>query len=81
MTPERVREALGGLASLADRVAREVVHKLRMPETHLDFRGMNVHVHFFGGQIEKKEHSGKDRGRQHIAIRFVNRVQDQPVSH
>ena len=57
------------------------MHKLRMPETHFDFCRMNVHVHFFGGQIEKKQDRGKDRRREHIAVRLVNRMQDQPVTH
>ena len=52
-----------------------------MPEAHLDLRGMNVHVHFLGGQIEKEQDRGKHRGRQNVAVGFVNRVQDQAVAH
>ena len=66
---------------LADRIAREVVHELRMPEAHLDFRRVNVHVHFLGGQIEKQQHRRKNRGRQHVAVGLVNRVEDQAVAH
>jgi len=45
------------------------MHKLRMPEAHLDLCGMHVHVHFFGGQIEKEQHRWEDRRRQHVAVR------------
>ena len=46
---------------LPDRIAREVVHKLRMPEAHLDLRRVHVHVHFLVRQIEKQQHRRETR--------------------
>ena len=61
---------------LPDRIAREIMHELRVPETYLDFCGMYVDVHFFGGQIDKQQHGRENRRWQDVAIRLVNRVQN-----
>jgi len=66
---------------LTNRVAREIVDKLRTPEAHFDFCGMHVDVHFVVRHFQKKERRGENRGRQNIAIGFVNGVEDQPVAH
>ena len=52
-----------------------------MPEAHLDLSRMNIDVHFFRRHIEKQKHRGKNRRWQHVAVGFVNRVQDQTVAH
>ena len=64
-----------------NRVAREVVNELRMPEAHLDFRRVHVHVHFLVRQIEKKQRHGKHARRHDVAIRLANRVEQQAVAH
>ena len=57
------------------------MHELRMPEAHLDFRGVDVHVHFFGGQIEEQQYRRENGGWQDISVRFMNCVQNQAVAH
>ena len=37
----------------ANRVAREVVHKLRVPKAHLDLRRVDIHIHFLIGHLEE----------------------------
>ena len=66
---------------LSQRIAREIVNELRMPETHFDFRGMNVHVHFLVRQIEEKQHARENARRHDVAIRLADGVQQQPVAH
>ena len=66
---------------LANRIPREIVHELRMPETHFDLRRMHVHVHFLARQFDKQQRHRKHVGRQNISIRLVNGVQQQPVPH
>jgi len=38
---------------MAQCVAREIVDELGMAETHLNFCGVHVHVHFLVRQIQK----------------------------
>ncbi len=41
-------------ARLPQRIASEIVHELRMPESHLDLGRMDVDVHLFVGQIHEE---------------------------
>src|SRR5579862_96947 len=66
---------------MPQRVAREIVNELRMPEAHFYFCGVNVHVYFLIRQIEKQQHHRKHAGRNDIAIGLANRVKQKPVAH
>ena len=66
---------------MAQRVAREVVDKLRMPEPHFDLSRVHVDVDFLVRQFEEQQHNGENSRRRHVAIRLVNRMQQQPVAH
>ena len=66
---------------LPDRVAHEVVYEAGVAKAHFDLRGVDVHVHFGGGQFKKDERHRKDASGKDIAIRLRDGVQHQPVAH
>ncbi len=57
------------------------MHKLRVAETHFDFRRMHVDVNFVIWHFEEKQCSGKGRRRKNIAISFVDRVENHAIAH
>src|ERR1700722_14520588 len=52
-----------------------------MAETHFDFRGMNVHVHFFIRQFQEKENTRENSRRHDVAISLVDRMQQQTIAY
>ena len=65
---------------LADGIAREIMHELRPTEAHLNLRGMHIHVHFVVRHVQKQQRRGKNSSGQNVAVRFVNRVQNQAIA-
>ena len=55
----------------AQRVAREVVNELRMPEAHLDFRRVHVHVDFLVRQIKEQQHHRNAGG---VTLRYASPI-------
>src|SRR5580704_15355270 len=62
-------------------IASEIVNELRMAETHFDFRGVNVDVHFVVGQLEEKQNNWKDAKRDDIAIGVADGMEDQAIAN
>ena len=62
-------------------VAGEIMHERRMPEAHLDFRRVHVHVDFLAVHIQKQQHHRKHARRRDVPVGFVDGVQQQPVPH
>ena len=38
----------------ADRIARAIMHKIRMAKPHFHFRRMHIHIHFFGMDLQEQ---------------------------
>ena len=65
---------------LSHGVAHEVVHERAVPEAHLGFRRVHVHVHFLGVAFQEQQRERIGRRRHQVVIRRGERVQQQAVA-
>jgi len=64
----------------AQTVAGKVVDQRLLAETNFGLGGMDIDIHFFGGHFEEQEDDGEAGGRQHVAIRLGDGMQQQAIA-
>src|SRR6266849_6195653 len=63
------------------RLAHEIVNHGLLPETHLGFRRVHIHIHFGGRHLNKEQNDGIHRRRQNVPIRLGDPVLNETVAN
>ena len=63
------------------RIAHKIMQHALLPEPHLGFRRMHIHIHLGCRQLQKQQHHGIHRRRNNISIRLGQRMLNQTVAN
>ena len=66
---------------IANRVANKIMHKCLLPKPHFRLRRMHIHIHLLRRHFQKQQYHRKRRGRNHIAVRLGQRMQNRSIAN